>query len=167
MAWGWGRPLRLCCLGGVQACQPRGQCRDVWAALGSGVTLLSLSLSLSPVSALCCLQSAPDGAFASADALLSRLARPTSLCGALDCLEPDLAEKNPPVFAQKLQVRSPCGTSGESEDTSVEREAPMSGRKAGFVRSCCRCRSGLSPPTQMTCVVPSVCVTMCQPHQVI
>ncbi|XP_058527705.1 transforming acidic coiled-coil-containing protein 2 isoform X4 [Ochotona princeps] len=47
--------------------------------------------------------SAPDGAFASADALLSRLARPTSLCGALDCLEPDLAEKNPPVFAQKLQ----------------------------------------------------------------
>uniref|UniRef100_A0A2K6GQI6 Transforming acidic coiled-coil-containing protein C-terminal domain-containing protein n=2 Tax=Propithecus coquereli TaxID=379532 RepID=A0A2K6GQI6_PROCO len=46
---------------------------------------------------------APEGAFASADALLSRLARPGSLCGALDYLEPDLAEKNPPVFAQKLQ----------------------------------------------------------------
>ncbi|XP_069913203.1 transforming acidic coiled-coil-containing protein 2 isoform X5 [Oryctolagus cuniculus] len=46
---------------------------------------------------------APDAAFASADALLSRLAHPTSLCGPLDCLEPDLAEKNPPVFAQKLQ----------------------------------------------------------------
>nr|XP_048311114.1 transforming acidic coiled-coil-containing protein 2 isoform X3 [Myodes glareolus] len=46
---------------------------------------------------------APEGAFASADALLSRLAHPASLCGALDYLEADLAEKNPPVFAQKLQ----------------------------------------------------------------
>ncbi|CAK6435977.1 unnamed protein product [Pipistrellus nathusii] len=46
---------------------------------------------------------APEGAFASADALLSRLADPASLCGTLDYLEPDLAEKNPPVFAQKLQ----------------------------------------------------------------
>ncbi|XP_051001383.1 transforming acidic coiled-coil-containing protein 2 isoform X2 [Acomys russatus] len=46
---------------------------------------------------------APEGAFASADALLTRLAHPASLCGALDYLEPDLAEKNPPVFAQKLQ----------------------------------------------------------------
>ncbi|XP_060027109.1 transforming acidic coiled-coil-containing protein 2 isoform X3 [Erinaceus europaeus] len=46
---------------------------------------------------------APEGSFASADTLLSRLAHPTSLCGALDYLEPDLAEKNPPVFAQRLQ----------------------------------------------------------------
>ncbi|KAF6111756.1 transforming acidic coiled-coil containing protein 2 [Phyllostomus discolor] len=46
---------------------------------------------------------APEGALASADALLSRLAHPASLCGALDYLEPDLAEKNPPLFAQKLQ----------------------------------------------------------------
>ncbi|XP_017727736.1 PREDICTED: transforming acidic coiled-coil-containing protein 2 isoform X3 [Rhinopithecus bieti] len=46
---------------------------------------------------------APEGSFASADALLSRLAHPASLCGALDYLEPDLAEKNPPLFAQKLQ----------------------------------------------------------------
>ncbi|XP_057591094.1 transforming acidic coiled-coil-containing protein 2 isoform X2 [Hippopotamus amphibius kiboko] len=46
---------------------------------------------------------AAEGSFASADALLSRLAHPASLCGALDYLEPDLAEKNPPVFAQKLQ----------------------------------------------------------------
>ncbi|XP_032137786.1 transforming acidic coiled-coil-containing protein 2 isoform X25 [Sapajus apella] len=45
----------------------------------------------------------PEGSFASADALLSRLAHPGSLCGALDYLEPDLAEKNPPLFAQKLQ----------------------------------------------------------------
>ncbi|XP_012579122.1 PREDICTED: transforming acidic coiled-coil-containing protein 2 isoform X2 [Condylura cristata] len=46
---------------------------------------------------------ASEGSLASADALLSRLAHPASLCGALDYLEPDLAEKNPPVFAQKLQ----------------------------------------------------------------
>ncbi|XP_050660534.1 transforming acidic coiled-coil-containing protein 2 isoform X19 [Macaca thibetana thibetana] len=46
---------------------------------------------------------APEGSFASADALLSRLTHPASLCGALDYLEPDLAEKNPPLFAQKLQ----------------------------------------------------------------
>ncbi|XP_007469612.1 PREDICTED: transforming acidic coiled-coil-containing protein 2 isoform X4 [Lipotes vexillifer] len=46
---------------------------------------------------------APEGSFASADALLGRLAHPASLCGALDYLEPDLAEKNPPVFAQRLQ----------------------------------------------------------------
>ncbi|KAM8782877.1 transforming acidic coiled-coil-containing protein 2 isoform 13-T13 [Rhynchonycteris naso] len=46
---------------------------------------------------------APEGSFGPADALLSRLAHPASLCGALDYLEPDLAEKNPPVFAQKLQ----------------------------------------------------------------
>nr|XP_058154220.1 transforming acidic coiled-coil-containing protein 2 isoform X3 [Dasypus novemcinctus] len=46
---------------------------------------------------------APEGALFPADALLSRLAHPASLCGTLDYLEPDLAEKNPPVFAQKLQ----------------------------------------------------------------
>ncbi|XP_045147453.1 transforming acidic coiled-coil-containing protein 2 isoform X3 [Echinops telfairi] len=46
---------------------------------------------------------APGDAFVSADALLSTLAHPTSLCGTLGYLEPDLAEKNPPVFAQKLQ----------------------------------------------------------------
>ncbi|XP_006879948.1 PREDICTED: transforming acidic coiled-coil-containing protein 2 isoform X2 [Elephantulus edwardii] len=46
---------------------------------------------------------APGGSFVSADALLGTLAHPVSLCGALHSLEPDLAEKNPPVFAQKLQ----------------------------------------------------------------
>lgn len=74
---------------------------------------------------LCCPQTAPEGAFASADALLSRLAHPASLCGALDYLEPDLAEKNPPVFAQKLQVCSPCVTFWEFVKTSVENE-PLS-----------------------------------------
>lgn len=71
------------------------------------------------------LQTAPEGAFASADALLSRLAHPASLCGALDYLEPDLAEKNPPVFAQKLQVCSPHVTFWEFVKTSVENE-PLS-----------------------------------------
>lgn len=68
------------------------------------------------------LQTAPEGSFAAADALLSRLAHPASLCGALDYLEPDLAEKNPPVFAQKLQVCSPRVTFGEFVETSVENE---------------------------------------------
>lgn len=76
-------------------------------------------------SSVCCsagLQTAPEASFASADALLSRLAHPASLCGALDYLEPDLAEKNPPVFAQKLQVCSPRVTFGEFVETSVENE---------------------------------------------
>lgn len=79
------------------------------------------------------LQTAPEGSFASADALLSRLAHPASLCGALDYLEPDLAEKNPPVFAQKLQVCSPRVTFGEFVKTSVENEPPNSKcNEAGF-----------------------------------
>ncbi|XP_029788585.1 transforming acidic coiled-coil-containing protein 2 isoform X8 [Suricata suricatta] len=61
---------------------------------------------------------APEGSFASADALLSRLAHPASLCGALDYLEPDLAEKNPPVFAQKLQREA-----GHPADVSISKSA--------------------------------------------
>lgn len=81
-----------------------------------GPCLESVSLS-APLFFFCVLlssglQTAPEGAFASADALLSRLAHPASFCGALDYLEPDLAEKNPPVFAQKLQVCSPRVTFG-------------------------------------------------------
>lgn len=78
-----------------------------WSLLGIDVTLCLLYFSSVSSSGL---QTAPEGSFASADALLSRLAHPASLCGALDYLEPDLAEKNPPVFAQKLQVCSPCVT---------------------------------------------------------
>lgn len=78
-----------------------------WSLLGIDVTLCLLCFSSVSSSGL---QTAPEGSFASADALLSRLAHPASLCGALDYLEPDLAEKNPPVFAQKLQVCSPCVT---------------------------------------------------------
>ncbi|XP_044296249.1 transforming acidic coiled-coil-containing protein 2 isoform X3 [Varanus komodoensis] len=44
-----------------------------------------------------------DDPFVSADALLSRISHPPSVCDQLQYLEPDLAEKNPPVFAQKLQ----------------------------------------------------------------
>lgn len=84
------------------------------SSLGSSVTLSPLSLSPVSLSAvrLRGLQAAPEGAFASADALLTRLADPASLCSALDYLEPDLAEKNPPVFAQKLQVGGPRGAFG-------------------------------------------------------
>ncbi|KAM6444129.1 transforming acidic coiled-coil-containing protein 2 isoform 2-T2 [Liasis olivaceus] len=45
----------------------------------------------------------PEDPFVSADALLSRISHPPSVCDQLQYLEPDLAEKNPPVFAQKLQ----------------------------------------------------------------
>lgn len=82
-----------------------------WVVLAQKLSLCLLCFS--SVSSSAGLQTAPEGSFASADALLSRLAHPASLCGALDYLEPDLAEKNPPVFAQKLQVCSPCVTLGE------------------------------------------------------
>ncbi|XP_064000301.1 transforming acidic coiled-coil-containing protein 2 isoform X3 [Pogoniulus pusillus] len=45
----------------------------------------------------------PEDSFVSADALLNRISKKTSLCDQSEYLEPDLAEKNPPVFAQKLQ----------------------------------------------------------------
>lgn len=93
---------------------------DVWSLPGINVTLCSPPFSFRVLSAGA--QTAPEGAFASADALLSRLAHPASLCGALDYLEPDLAEKNPPVFAQKLQVCSQCVTFWEFVKTSVENE---------------------------------------------
>ncbi|XP_062988821.1 transforming acidic coiled-coil-containing protein 2 isoform X3 [Elgaria multicarinata webbii] len=45
----------------------------------------------------------PEDPFVSADALLNRISHPPSVCDQLQYLEPDLAEKNPPIFAQKLQ----------------------------------------------------------------
>jgi hypothetical protein len=93
---------------------------DAFSLPGIGITLLS-SIFL-PCPPLCHIQTAPEAAFASADALLSRLAHPASLCGALDYLEPDLAEKNPPVFAQKLQVCSQRVPFWEFVKTSVENE---------------------------------------------
>ncbi|XP_042312589.1 transforming acidic coiled-coil-containing protein 2 isoform X1 [Sceloporus undulatus] len=45
----------------------------------------------------------PEDPFVSADALLNRISHPPSVCDQLHYLEPDLAEKNPPIFAQKLQ----------------------------------------------------------------
>ncbi|XP_060097466.1 transforming acidic coiled-coil-containing protein 2 isoform X3 [Heteronotia binoei] len=44
-----------------------------------------------------------EDSFLSADALLNRISHPPSVCDQLQYLEPDLAEKNPPIFAQKLQ----------------------------------------------------------------
>ncbi|XP_072480522.1 transforming acidic coiled-coil-containing protein 2 isoform X2 [Notamacropus eugenii] len=48
-------------------------------------------------------RTAPEDSYVSAEALLNRISHQTSICDALDYLEPDLAEKNPPIFAQKLQ----------------------------------------------------------------
>uniref|UniRef100_A0A8C6J5A7 Uncharacterized protein n=1 Tax=Melopsittacus undulatus TaxID=13146 RepID=A0A8C6J5A7_MELUD len=45
----------------------------------------------------------PEDSFVSADALLNRISKKTSICEQPEYLDPDLAEKNPPVFAQKLQ----------------------------------------------------------------
>ncbi|KAM9010601.1 transforming acidic coiled-coil-containing protein 2 isoform 2-T2 [Ara ararauna] len=45
----------------------------------------------------------PEDSFVSADALLNRISKKTSVCEQPEYLDPDLAEKNPPVFAQKLQ----------------------------------------------------------------
>uniref|UniRef100_A0A8C5J6I9 Transforming acidic coiled-coil containing protein 2 n=1 Tax=Junco hyemalis TaxID=40217 RepID=A0A8C5J6I9_JUNHY len=45
----------------------------------------------------------PEDSFVSADALLNRISKKASLCDQPEYLDPDLAEKNPPVFAQKLQ----------------------------------------------------------------
>uniref|UniRef100_A0A8C5R5D6 Transforming acidic coiled-coil containing protein 2 n=1 Tax=Leptobrachium leishanense TaxID=445787 RepID=A0A8C5R5D6_9ANUR len=45
----------------------------------------------------------PDDAYVAAETLLSRISHQPSLCDQLSYLEPDLAEKNPQAFAQKLQ----------------------------------------------------------------
>ncbi|KAM6306200.1 transforming acidic coiled-coil-containing protein 2 isoform 2-T2 [Aegotheles albertisi] len=45
----------------------------------------------------------PEDSFVSADALLNRISKKTSICDQPEYLDPDLAEKNPLVFAQKLQ----------------------------------------------------------------
>uniref|UniRef100_A0A8C3JXR1 Transforming acidic coiled-coil containing protein 2 n=1 Tax=Calidris pygmaea TaxID=425635 RepID=A0A8C3JXR1_9CHAR len=45
----------------------------------------------------------PEDSFVSADALLNRISKKPSICDQPEYLDPDLAEKNPPVFAQKLQ----------------------------------------------------------------
>ncbi|KAM4704542.1 transforming acidic coiled-coil-containing protein 2 isoform 2-T2 [Rhinophrynus dorsalis] len=45
----------------------------------------------------------PDDAYVAAETLLSRISHQAALCDQLSYLEPDLAEKNPQAFAQKLQ----------------------------------------------------------------
>uniref|UniRef100_A0A6I8R382 Transforming, acidic coiled-coil-containing protein 2 n=1 Tax=Xenopus tropicalis TaxID=8364 RepID=A0A6I8R382_XENTR len=46
----------------------------------------------------------PEDAYVAAETLLSRISQQAALCDQLSYLEPDLAEKNPQAFAQKLQV---------------------------------------------------------------
>lgn len=58
------------------------------------------------LSLLFTLQASPEDSFVSADALLNRISKKASICDQPEYLDPDLAEKNPPVFAQKLQVCS-------------------------------------------------------------
>ncbi|KAH0623689.1 hypothetical protein JD844_006739 [Phrynosoma platyrhinos] len=60
----------------------------------------------------------PEDPFVSADALLNRISHPPSVCDQLQYLEPDLAEKNPPIFAQKLQRDSAVST-----DISISKSA--------------------------------------------
>ncbi|XP_031761070.1 transforming acidic coiled-coil-containing protein 2 isoform X4 [Xenopus tropicalis] len=45
----------------------------------------------------------PEDAYVAAETLLSRISQQAALCDQLSYLEPDLAEKNPQAFAQKLQ----------------------------------------------------------------
>lgn len=110
-------------------------------------------LYFSSVSSCAGLQTAPEGSFASADALLSRLAHPASLCGALDYLEPDLAEKNPPVFAQKLQVCSSRVTFWEFVKTSVENELRTpNAMRQDLMRRCWKCSRWNLFPLKDWCV---------------
>ncbi|XP_042673741.1 transforming acidic coiled-coil-containing protein 2 isoform X5 [Centrocercus urophasianus] len=60
----------------------------------------------------------PEDSFVSADALLNRISKKTSICDQPEYLDPDLAEKNPPVFAQKLQ-REPAIPADVSISKSV------------------------------------------------
>ncbi|XP_053548607.1 transforming acidic coiled-coil-containing protein 2 isoform X2 [Bombina bombina] len=47
--------------------------------------------------------STPEDVYVAAETLLSRISHQAALCDQLNYLEPDLAEKNPQAFAQKLQ----------------------------------------------------------------
>uniref|UniRef100_A0A670YZN4 Transforming acidic coiled-coil-containing protein C-terminal domain-containing protein n=2 Tax=Pseudonaja textilis TaxID=8673 RepID=A0A670YZN4_PSETE len=68
----------------------------------------------------------PEDTYVSADALLSRISHPSSVCDQLQYLEPDLAEKNPPVFAQKLQ-RDPAGDASISKSALYSRISSSEG----------------------------------------
>uniref|UniRef100_A0A2D4JXF1 Transforming acidic coiled-coil-containing protein C-terminal domain-containing protein n=2 Tax=Micrurus paraensis TaxID=1970185 RepID=A0A2D4JXF1_9SAUR len=71
----------------------------------------------------------PEDPYVSADALLSRISHPSSVCDQLQYLEPDLAEKNPPVFAQKLQ-RDPAGDASISKSALYSRISSSEGENA-------------------------------------
>ncbi|XP_070608674.1 transforming acidic coiled-coil-containing protein 2 isoform X2 [Erythrolamprus reginae] len=71
----------------------------------------------------------PEDPYVSADALLSRISHPSSVCDQLQYLEPDLAEKNPPVFAQKLQ-RDPAVDASISKSALYSRISSAEGENA-------------------------------------
>ncbi|XP_070802451.1 transforming acidic coiled-coil-containing protein 2 isoform X2 [Pituophis catenifer annectens] len=71
----------------------------------------------------------PEDPYVSADALLSRISHPPSVCDQLQYLEPDLAEKNPPVFAQKLQ-RDPAVDASISKSALYSRISSSEGENA-------------------------------------
>ncbi|KAI1236143.1 hypothetical protein IHE44_0001417 [Lamprotornis superbus] len=65
----------------------------------------------------------PEDSFVSADALLNRISKKASICDQPEYLDPDLAEKNPPVFAQKLQVvLASCASEGAQISTQKTHE---------------------------------------------
>ncbi|CAI9614270.1 unnamed protein product, partial [Staurois parvus] len=57
----------------------------------------------------------PDDEYVPSEALLSRIAHHNTLCDQLSYLEPDLAEKNPQAFAQKLQEDGAAASKEDSE----------------------------------------------------
>ncbi|KAM3834264.1 transforming acidic coiled-coil-containing protein 2 isoform 2-T2 [Vipera latastei] len=71
----------------------------------------------------------PEDSYVSADALLSRISHPPLVCDQLQYLEPDLAEKNPPVFAQKLQ-RDPAADASISKSALYSRISSSEGENA-------------------------------------
>ncbi|XP_075360524.1 transforming acidic coiled-coil-containing protein 2 isoform X3 [Mycteria americana] len=71
----------------------------------------------------------PEDSFVSADALLNRISKKTSICDQPEYLDPDLAEKNPPVFAQKLQE--------ELEFAAMRIEALKLARQITLSSFCC------------------------------
>ncbi|XP_038613590.1 transforming acidic coiled-coil-containing protein 2 isoform X1 [Tachyglossus aculeatus] len=78
---------------------------------------------------------AVEDSFVSAEALLNRISHPTSLCDPLEYLEPDLAEKNPPIFAQKLQIEATVPADASISKTALYSRIGTSEpeKKTGFL----------------------------------
>ncbi|CAH2322779.1 transforming acidic coiled-coil-containing 2 isoform X2 [Pelobates cultripes] len=79
----------------------------------------------------------PDDAYVTAETLLSRISHQAALCDELSYLEPDLAEKNPQAFAQKLQE--------ELEFAAMRIEALKLARHISLSSQCSLHTEGLEP----------------------